>query len=192
VTESLKKSLGEDELEATLYTDKDGLIKLGDLQDVLSFKLRCNEYNINFTYKLPEYNSNSFVHCKIPQSLQLLKGDSFELPIILRKGETELKHKWFSFIRFYNKEAIENWFDRVTLVRDEDDRTGNHIIKVEGLESGTYELEFVNGNQIKKISLKVTEGDPWPENPSFIMKKFEMTERAQSNRIMHLSKFAIE
>jgi hypothetical protein len=168
------------------------MLVLGELEDVLSVKLSCPDLKLDVNWELPEYNSNSYVHCKIPSALQLLKGDSLELPIILRKEETELKRKWFKLIRSYNGEALENWFDRVTLLRDEDEKTGNHIFKVEGLESGSYMLEYLNGSHPVEISISVTEGDLWPENPSFVLKKHEMTERAQSNRIMHLSKFDIE
>jgi hypothetical protein len=66
------------------------------------------------------------------------------------------------------------------------------VFRVDGLESGTYALRYLNGNEIKSIRITVSDGDVWPENNSFIMRKYEMIERAKNQRIMRLSKFNIE
>ena len=73
-----------------LVTDSEGRLKLGKLEDVTSVQIESNEMELLVGWDVPSYHTNSFVHSKMPKDLNLLKGESVQLPIILREGETQL------------------------------------------------------------------------------------------------------
>lgn len=71
----------------------------------------------------------------------MLEGDSFEIPLNLRRGQTKLQRKWLSLRLVIGEEIVEDYFAKVQLVQK-----GSHCkIKLENLAAGQYQLRYVEG-----------------------------------------------
>jgi hypothetical protein len=99
-----------------------------------------------------------------PNDLELLEGESIEMPINLRKNQEKLERRWFSVIRYNNGVIVEDWFDQTVLnsgklptvrkgsrqfFKDQDpnkiSQSGYNTFKIDGLQAGTYKITFLSG-----------------------------------------------
>lgn len=154
-----------------MKTDKNGFVKLGKLVDVKSISAEVTECECAAEWNLENQakpNTTSYSH---NDYLELLEGEDIDVPFNLREGETELKRKWFGLIWKNNGVIVEDWFNKLQLVHHGDEATGYNSLKVEGLQAGEYDLQYIDGHQQRLMTIKVNKGEQWEGSDGFILKK---------------------
>jgi hypothetical protein len=65
-------------------------------------------------WSLQHSNSGGSSQWSYPRGpISVLEGDSVELPICLRQGETKLQRRWMSMIRKNKSMLIDDYFDKI-------------------------------------------------------------------------------
>lgn len=105
------------------------------------------------------------------------------MPIMLRRGETQLRHKTVSLKYEKHGLLIDNLFKNIKLERVGDDQNGYHNIKIAHLDAGNYYLQVASGKKVINLSIVVHKGDLWSQNSSFILKKDQLRENVKSENI---------
>ena len=73
-----------------LTTNESGQIRLGPLEDINRIQVGSQALAVGANFRLPDYYQDSTSTWLHQSELSLLEGDSFDLPINMRKGETSL------------------------------------------------------------------------------------------------------
>ena len=72
-----------------------------------------------------------------------------------------------------------------------DAETGYTSLRCEGLQNGTYKLEYLDGPKIRYVSITVHKGEQWQGSDGFILKKNCLQENVQSNEVVRISKVEV-
>ena len=173
--------------EYELFTDKEGKVGLGQLNNILWIKAEVTDLNDNGGEGDLELSDKWMVCQKDtdtwtqPNDLHIIEGESIELPINCDKDA--LKENDASLVRLRDGKILENMFSRIKISKVECGKY--HLLRLDGLEIGEYTLKLKQtANQEQRIDITVHKGEYWQGN--FILKKnciFESSAQKNALRI---------
>ena len=174
-------SLFNYEVKKQLMTDEDGIIILGKLENVTTFKahvaLTGGQPNLSREWLLPSKKFFQF-----PQRIDIIEGELIELPTIfstLKKGCIYMRSR-------DDQNTISNEERSMQIVDGQSQFY--HTLQIKDLRPGNYYLRMGNENQ--NITITVHQGIYWEDN--LILKKYSLFENSEKHRILKIKDLKVE
>jgi len=168
------------------------MISLGKLERVFHIYAEALAFRVKQQWNLSCQDTLMNAEYNMPAFMTLLEGESLELPVSMAGGVDKFSRDNLRIVRFFDRKAIEDYFDKAKLVTAGDAATGYHKLVIEDMQQGIYNLKLVDGFQIREIEVKVTKGDYWEESEGFIILKNRLEAVKDETKNVMFNKLAVE
>ena len=164
-----------------MYTDRDGKIDLGPLDNIIQVYASFDSAygNCSRTWNIPYLKEM----IDYPQNIEVLEEEPIEIPVPAK----ELTHSDLSLVKYSaSGQTIDNKFDNFSL--DASEGHGFGTLTIGSLDRGSYTLSIKKLNI--SISITVHEGVYW-EAEGFVLKKNSIVEVKHEPKYLRIHNIAM-
>ena len=133
-----KSKLVNESISQRLQSDQLGQVYLGKLEDIesVNFIIKRESRKESYDWNISSYKEGIYY----PNKIRLCEGDEFSLPVIFQPHESLSDVLWFSSLS--DEYIIDDIISKLAYNPE------NSSLSINGLEPGSYKLEFRSGDTI--------------------------------------------
>jgi hypothetical protein len=169
------KSFGSFNYPIEVYTNAQGVARIGNLDEVKWIFVRSNNNSFTprtFVLATPGARSS------VTSNYNVCQGDQLVLPSL----GLPLEHKNISFVKLsaVDYTALEDCFSNIKEEKD------NGLFVLDGLKRGSYSFTYLT-NPSQTISVTVHDAKRWPSNPLFLELENQIMELKSESKYLSVS-----
>jgi hypothetical protein len=174
-------------VDICLQYDQQGKLNLGELKNVRTIKIN------NTTYNLSEYAKYCY-----PEKIDIIKGESFTLPIYSTNNISLDNYDYFQLYQYYTSpndpSELKDIKKEINLKKLDINGDKEHYYEFslgKTLPIGKYYLIFGDNNDTNKIIIEVREGKHWMNFEDYIVNDNEFIENSQNKTPIYMKNLLI-